>query len=162
MSVSKPHFVTLLLALPQSIPITLHCDTLQWHLIVCKLLILTDEQCFNSCWVKDWWTQWKTQSINYKKKVSCSVMLWFDLRRAEILFWFPFHKHQVGLLQCYIHQGRPNYLIWFDTWGEMISFIRKKQNCPHQVIGCLIHQGRPIPFDSMSAGVPDICCTSRH
>ena len=41
--------VTLLLALPQSIPITLHCDTLQWHLIVCKLLILTDEQRF-----KDW------------------------------------------------------------------------------------------------------------
>ena len=89
-------------------------------------------------------------------------MLWFDLRRAEISFWFPFHKHQVGLLQCYKHQGRPNHLIWFDTWWEMISFIKKKQNCPHQVIGCLIHQGRPIPFDSMSAGVPDICCTSRH
>ena len=78
-------------------------------------------------------------------------MLWFDLRRAEISFWFPFHKHQVGLLQCYIHQGRPNHSIWFDTWWEMISFIKKKQNCPHQGIGCLIHQGRPLPFDSMSA-----------
>ena len=57
-------------------------------------------------------------------------MLRFDLRRAEISFWFPFHKHQVGLLQCYIHQGRPNHLI---TWWEIISFIQKTQNCPHQV-----------------------------
>ena len=72
------------------------------------------------------------EKINQRilKKVSCSMMLRFDLRRAEISFWFPFHKHQVGLLQCYIHQGRPNHLI---TW-EIFSFIKKKsQICPHQV-----------------------------